>query len=181
MSVLVVAVVLVALLCLLDLLLTFGVIRRLKEHTSHLEKLLAGGGFENPLPTIGDTVGEFTATTVEGKSVSQDSFSMETLVAFFSPSCEPCKAKLPGFAEYAADWVNDQRQVITVVTGPVEQTAEMVDSLKPVSTVVTDGVDGPISQAFKARSTPTFCLVDNAGTVIAADYDFNRMPALAEA
>ena len=180
MWVLVAAVVLVGVLCLLDLLLTLGVIRRLQEHTSHLEQLLAGGS-ANALPTVGETVDEFTAETVDGAPVSRDFFSVETLVAFFSPTCEPCIAKLPDFTKHAARWRNDQRQVLAVVTGPTEQAAEMVDSLKPVATVVADGMNGPVSRAFKAHSTPTFCLVDNAGTVIAADYDLDRVPTLAEA
>ena len=64
MTVLVAAVALVGVLCLLDLLLTFGVIRRLREHA----ELITLGGVPD-IPVLGVAVGEqpapFSATTTE--------------------------------------------------------------------------------------------------------------------
>jgi hypothetical protein len=184
--VLIVIVVLVALLCLLDLVLTLGVIRRLKEHTTQLEQLLQGAVGADPLPPVGATVGEFVAAATNGVTVSQDmlksvdALPVETLVAFFSPQCEPCREKLPGFLDHAGRWRNDQRRVVTVVTGPVEQATEMADLTTPVGITVLDGNDGPVSRAFRVTATPGFCLVDGTGRVTAADYDLDRMPALVQ-
>ncbi len=181
MPILVVAVLLVGLLCLLDLLLTFGVLRRLKEHTAQLEQLLNGAGAADALPPVGMSVGEFTAATVDGGTVSLETLAsgVETLVAFFSPDCEPCREKLPDFIEYARR-SGTGRRVLTVVTGPVERGAAMAESLEPVSTVVVDGVDGPVRRAFRVTATPGFCLVDGAGRVAAADFDLDRIPALVQ-
>jgi hypothetical protein len=181
LTVLAVAVVFVAVLCVLDLLLTLGVIRRLREHTSRLENLEVAGYTANSLPVVGEKVGEFTATTVDGTSLSRDSLMRETLVGFFSPTCVSCKEKLPDFVDHARRWVNDRRQVLAVVTGPVELAGEMVESLRPLGITVVDGVRGPVSSAFKADYTPMFCLLDDTGTVIGADYDFTTVPALAHA
>jgi len=176
MGVLIAAVVLVGVLCVLDLLLTLGVIRRLREHTTHLEGLLRAPRHGDGLPEIGNPVGEFTTTTVDGESVSQASLTGDTLVAFFSPGCEPCEAKLPDFLAYARNIPGGPRQVWAVVTGPADKVGEMVDKLRPVVTTVMDGVDGPVSTAFQTSATPTFCLVDDAGRIAAAEFDFTALP-----
>lgn len=184
MTVLAAAVVFAVVLCVLDLLLTLGVIRRLREHTSRLDNLGVAGYATNALPMVGEKVGEFTVTTIDGRSVSRDSLMRETLVGFFSPACGSCKEKLPDFADHAHRWVNDRRQVLAVVTGPTEQATEiakMVESLRPLGMTVVDGERGPVSRAFKADYTPTFCLLDDTGTVIGADFDFTTVPALAHA
>jgi hypothetical protein len=66
------AVIVVGVLCVLDLLLTFGVIRRLKEHTAMLAE--RGSGSLAP-PVIGLAEGErpgaFSATTADGQRVDE--------------------------------------------------------------------------------------------------------------
>lgn len=179
MAVLAVAVVLVAVLCLLDLLMTLGVIRRLREHTAHLDKLLRART-DDGLPPIGTVVGEFNATAVDGTPVSRES-AVDRMVAFFSPGCEPCLEKLPGFAEYASAWADGPRRVLAVVKGSAEEANAMVDLLARVAIVVVEGADAPVSRALGVDATPVFCVVDRAGAVIAADYDFKGMPTPVEA
>ncbi|HET6856330.1 MAG TPA: hypothetical protein VFH94_04445, partial [Streptomyces sp.] len=67
-------VVLVGLLCTLDLVLTVGVIKRLREHTELLAK--QGGGRMSLGP--GDEVGAFSATTVDGEPADHHMISTET-------------------------------------------------------------------------------------------------------
>jgi hypothetical protein len=68
MPVLIGAVVVVGVLCLIDLLLTFGVIRRLREHTAMLARFQPGGDQVAGL-TAGGTPEAFTATDNEGAVV----------------------------------------------------------------------------------------------------------------
>ena len=66
MAILVAAIGLVGLLCLADLLLTFGVIRRLREHTEQLAGLRGQDAPVTGLP-YGATPEPFTALTVSGE------------------------------------------------------------------------------------------------------------------
>ena len=68
MPLLIAAIIVVGCLCLLDLLLTFGLLRRLREHA----ELLAGGMPASPPPglTAGEQPAAFTAVSTSGQAVS---------------------------------------------------------------------------------------------------------------
>ncbi|GAA2624705.1 TlpA disulfide reductase family protein [Actinomadura fulvescens] len=172
------AVVLVGAFCLLDLLLTLGVVRRLREHGQHLERLLAAGpGFfvEHDTVPVGEVVGTFKTRTVDGGTVSRDRLSGETLVAFFSPGCETCLDKLPEFVRYAEGLADGPWRVLAVVTGQGEETSTFVSALSPVAPVVVDA-DEQLTKAFKAAVFPVFCVVDADGKVIASELNLARLP-----
>ncbi|SDL92962.1 Peroxiredoxin [Nonomuraea maritima] len=186
MAVMWAAIVLVGAVCALDLVLTLGVVRRLKEHTAHLERLLQGGpagaALEGTLPTVGATVGEFTATTLDGEEIARSSLSGETLVAFFSPGCAPCVEKLPGFLAHARERIGGRSLILAIVApGEPAATAEMTAELRQVATVVVDEdfSDG-VANAFSVTEYPAFCLVDSEGTVLAVERDVARLAAPAE-
>ncbi|WP_188189793.1 TlpA family protein disulfide reductase [Nonomuraea sp. SYSU D8015] len=173
------ALILVGAICVLDLILTLGVIRRLREHTTHLETLLRAGtgALAAPgLPAVGGTVGEFAARTLDGEEVSRRSLSGETLVAFFSPGCKPCLEKLPGFLEHARRRIGGRRLILAIVAGGDAAAAEMTETLRQVARVIVeDGYDGPVAQAFGVSEYPAFCLVDSDGTIVAAEGDVVRL------
>lgn len=173
MPILVVAVLVVGALCVLDLLLTFGVIRRLREHTGQLEKLLQG--VPDGTAAVGTTVGPFAATTVDGEPVSRESLTGDTLVAFFTPTCEPCREKLPGFVEYARS-LADRDKVIAVVAGRADEAQDAVDALTPVARVLLQDDGDVVASAFGITAFPSFVLVDQTGTVRAAELDYARLP-----
>lgn len=158
----------------LNFLLILGVIRRLREHSVHLEALLRASRHGDVLPAIGQPVGEFDVTSTDGQPVTRQSLVENTVVAFFSPGCAPCEAKLPEFLDRArtmpADW-----RLLGVITGPVEDAGPMAATLRAVVTTVVDGVDGPVSSAFQHPATPSFCLVDGAGRVAAAEFDLSEL------
>jgi thiol-disulfide isomerase/thioredoxin len=166
MAYLTVAVVLVAALCLLDLVLTFGVIRRLRA-TGAAVTLDEDG---NELtPRAGDPVAGFTGTTTEGEPVSRDSV-IGAVVAFLSPNCKPCKASLPDLLRVA-----EAEPVVAVVVGDPADMADMVEKLSPVARVVTEEPFGPVSTAFAVRSFPTFGKVGPDGTLAAAGLHVTRV------
>ncbi|MGK5545642.1 TlpA disulfide reductase family protein [Streptomyces sp. URMC 127] len=153
MGVLAAAIVLVGLVCTLDLVLTLGVVKRLREHTEELARLNGVG--KAPVIAVGEAVGDFLATTVDGESLTDDSLTGDTLVAFFSPTCEPCKAKMPKFVEYARALPGGRNQVVATVVGDAEEAAAFVHELSPVARVVVEGHEGALSRAFRAEAYPT--------------------------
>ncbi|GAA2230085.1 hypothetical protein GCM10010232_15480 [Streptomyces amakusaensis] len=172
-------VVFVGLLCTLDLVLTLGVIKRLREHT---ELLTA------PPPTpaipVGGSVADFAATTVDGEPLSGAMFAQDTLVAFFSPGCGPCEEKLPAFVSYArsADGAGSpEDRPVAVVVGDRDAAAGFVSRLSPVARVVVEDPGGPMGLAFKAEMFPTLLKVapDDGGSLVVTDNQvrLERRPA----
>ncbi|MEV0263671.1 hypothetical protein AB0I49_20350 [Streptomyces sp. NPDC050617] len=162
MPVLIATVVLVGLLCTLDLILTVGVVKRLREHTELLSERSRGGIALGP----GDEVGEFSVSSVDGEPVRDSMIESETVVAFFSPSCGPCKEKLPKFIEYARGVPRGREQVIAVVTvdGPAdaEAAAPSLSALAPVARVVTGRDADAVADACKVRGFPVVLKVNRS-------------------
>jgi thiol-disulfide isomerase/thioredoxin len=159
------AVVLVGVIAAVNLLLTVGVIRRLREHTAQLA-VLRGPAQEAAVP-IGSPVGDFSARDVAGRPVDGQGLAGRSLIGFFSPGCAPCKEQLPGFVEQAARTTDT---VLAVVAGEDPgETAETAERLGAVATVVVEPALGPVQRTFGVTSYPAFVLVRD-GFVVAAGH-----------
>lgn len=173
MPVLIAALVVTALLCLIDLLLTFGVIRRLREHTALLSE--AHG---EDIPVIGLPSGQaaepFTATTTDGALVSGPAGLH--MVAFFSPRCSVCPKRVPAFTGYLrANQV--RREDVLVVVGESAEPVPYLDQLTAVARVCTESEGGPLGKAFGVAGYPAFCLLDADGAVLTSGFDPAELPA----
>src|ERR1700685_2078528 len=97
MAILAAAVTVIGVLCLTDLLLTFGVIRRLRSHSELLAGYLTAGSAIVGLRT-GRSPEPFSAVTTDGVAVNVSSGLR--LAAFFSSSCSACPEQVPPFPQY---------------------------------------------------------------------------------
>ena len=166
MSYLIAAVVIVGVLCVLNLLLVYGVIRRLREHS----ELLAQGPPAVPdlMARPGAVVGAFTATTVDGDEVVADDLGPGTLVGFFSPSCPACAHQLPKFLDAASAHPGGQDRVLAVVIGGREDAAEQVAALSARARVVVAPPGAEIENAFEVKGYPAFALLGEDRVVTAS-------------
>jgi hypothetical protein len=171
--VLVAAVAVVGALCLIDLLLTLGVIRRLREHTEMITRLNVP-----EVPVIGLAAGEspaaFSAVTVSGDPVSGPAGLR--LAAFFSSSCSMCPERVPPFIQYLADHQIAKEHVLTVVLGSDDEPPAYLDRLAEVTLACAHGEDSDVAKAFKAVGFPAFCLLNVDGAVLATSYDPAMLP-----
>lgn len=178
MAYLIAFVVLVGIVCCVNLLLMFGVVRRLREHADVLARAPRVVDNDPPVP-IGSVVGEFTVTAAGGEIVMRDSLDSGTIVGFFSPGCAPCEELLPRFVEYAAS-EGVGRRVVAVLAASDAEAGEMLAQLAPVARVVVEGAfGGPVSTAFGVRGYPALCVVDGDRTVIASGSTMDALPAIA--
>ncbi len=166
------AMVVFGLLTLLNVALTVGVIRRLREHTAALAALPAGGGDVggDVALSAGSTVGAFTAVDNQGVPVSLSTLGTRPLVGFFSPSCGPCKERMPEFIEYAGTRPGGRHGILAVAVGTPEETADMVERLGAVATVVIEPDQGPVQKAFAVSGFPAVVLVED-GRVAASHFN----------
>lgn len=165
MPVLAAAVAVFGAICLLDLLLTFGVIRRLRRH----DQLLAeGGAGRRHRLEPGAPIGPFTATATDGRTVSTGALAPRSLVGFFSTTCEPCLEQLPHFVDFASGLPGGREQVLAVVCGSPQDAAQLAGRLEPVARVVLEEFGGELAGAFGIMAFPSMFVTDGEGTVQAS-------------
>jgi hypothetical protein len=162
MPILIAAVVVIGGICLLDLLLTFGVIRRLREHTAML------GSPPDPHSSAiglaeGDSPGAFSTITTTGSLV--DGAAGLRVVAFFTTSCAICAKRVAPFIDYLREHRIDPGSVLAIV-GASSDGAPYLDQLTQVAAVCLEQEDGAMARAFKVGGFPAFCLLDGNGVVI---------------
>lgn len=176
MAILTAAIVLVGLLCLTDLLLTFGVISRLREHTEQL------AGFRQDIaPTdlaAGEIPASFTAFGITGEQLNGPAGLR--LVAFFSAGCSACPESVPAFAEYLRGNRVARDEVLVVIASSQAEPVSYAEQLAEVAPVCVEQPGGELETAFKVRAYPAFCLLDATGSVSAASHEPGALPALAD-
>jgi thiol-disulfide isomerase/thioredoxin len=170
-------VVIVGVIAVLNLLLTFGVIRRLREHT---DLLASGAGASRGVPTmigVGESIAPFRTTGVDGSLVSSDRFGGPTLVGVFAPGCEACEEKLPVFVKHASSFPGGRENVLALVVASDDvEAAPYVDVLVDVAVIVQESQNGPISEALSITGYPVFAYMEG-GVVRASALDPTRLPA----
>ncbi|MFF2427192.1 hypothetical protein [Streptomyces mirabilis] len=176
MPFLVTAVVLIAVLCLLNLLLTFGVIRKLRAQADEKADRVADG----LVIPAGSAVPGFSAVTTAGERITREGLG-ETMLGFFSPDCRACKERLPLFVEQARTTARATgRSVLAVVHG-TDEAREQVAALSEVAHVVVEPGDGPLGEAFDITGYPVFGLITVDGTLSATAFDPGRLSATSKA
>ncbi|MGH3758721.1 TlpA family protein disulfide reductase [Actinophytocola sp.] len=160
MAALTAAVVLVGLLGVVNLLFSFGIIRRLSEHTELLDGFGRRPASEPIVLEAGRAVADFDARTVDGARVSRDDLAGTTLVGVFSPGCAACEVQLDEFVAYARTHPGGRRQALAVVVGSEAESASYVERLAAAAQVVREPVDGPVSESLAVRGFPAFVLLD---------------------
>ncbi|WP_018353331.1 TlpA family protein disulfide reductase [Longispora albida] len=174
------AVAVVGLVSVLNLFLAFGVIRRLREHTETLTRL-SGGGTEpgEVMLAAGEQVGEFEAVTADGTPISTGSLTGPVLAGFFSPTCQPCKERVPEFAAYAKSFAGP---VLAVAVGRADEVTELAGQLSAIAShvVVQESDREGIALAFGVHGFPALCVVED-GRVVASGYQMEDLPALTSA
>ncbi|GAA2355674.1 hypothetical protein Cme02nite_48410 [Catellatospora methionotrophica] len=170
------AVILVGVIGMLNLVFTFGVVKRLREHTAELTELREHGGDQIML-RAGATAGQFRAVATDGTAVARDELSGRTLVSFFSPGCVPCQERMPAFLAYAAAMPGGRDQVIAVVAAEPDDAAASVAALSAVARVVVEPDHGPLGTAFAVQGFPAICVVDADGVIIASGTTLDELPS----
>jgi hypothetical protein len=177
-AVLIAAVILVGAVCITDLLLTFGVIRRLREHTALLGEVR---GADVPVTGLaaGETPDPFTSVTVHG-TVTAGPAGLR-VVAFFSKHCSACPGRVGPFIDYVRASHLSHADVLAVVTGPPDEPVPYLEQLAEVAQVCAEDSGGELAKVFKVSGFPAFCLLDAGGAVRASGHEPAALPVSAAA
>lgn len=176
MTVLITAVVLVGMLCALDLLLTLGVIRRLREHTSMLAKardLVPGVIGLEP----GQSPAPFSAMTTAGDIV-RDPAGLR-VVAFFSSSCSACPERVPPFVTYLTEHAVERDSVLAIIESSGDEPPPYLPQLAGAARVCVEEPDGEVARAFRVTGFPAFCVLGEDGSLVTSGYEVSALSVAA--
>ncbi|WP_369212777.1 TlpA family protein disulfide reductase [Streptomyces flavofungini] len=154
--------VLLGALCIFNLVLSLGILRRIREG--------AEGASQELTPQVmradGEKVTAFRAATTDGAELSESLLAEgPTLVAAFAQGCPECEEGIPLFAEYAASFPGGRSRVIAVLIGDPAALQGKAEVLEPVAQVVVEGKNGPLGSALGVRGYPAFGIIDDRATV----------------
>ncbi|HEY1177205.1 MAG TPA: hypothetical protein VGF17_13700 [Phytomonospora sp.] len=179
MPFLIAAVVLVGAIATLNLLLTVGVIRRLREHTAQLAEF-SGSGVPSG-PVVGDPIEDFTTAAVDDTAIARADLDSYALVSVMSPGCGPCEEKLPKLVAMLEDGSLPKRSVLAVIAGGEEEAVPMVTALQDLAVVVREEpVSGAVQSAVGIRAYPTMFTAGD-GKVASLIHDLEKVKAKAPA
>lgn len=188
MSYLTVAVAGVAALSLVNSWLIIAMARKLRGQGEELARRGSRPRRDVGLPP-GTRVPEFTVTTMTGATVSAgDLRGQRSVVAFFSPGCEPCHEQAPFFAAFARarpDGAGETRTLAVICGG--RRAAEVADGdaarlagqLADVTDVVGEPSAGMVAAALGATGFPSFVVIDADGRVEAGAHTVAAIAGIA--
>jgi hypothetical protein len=170
MQLLPIVVAVLAVITVLHLFVTFGLIARFRafqDSTAIVPR-------DPDLPAPGDVVQPFEATTSTGERLSAATFgSGAMLVGFFTPHCRPSERA-------RATLLDDPPELpmIAFVHGSTEDAAcqELGDALGAIAQVAYTARNESVTRAFRQAGFPTFIRVEN-GTVAASGHNLRDVLA----
>lgn len=156
------AVVVLAVVVVLNLVLTLALIGRLRTLTaaasapraSHLD----GPAIGSPVPRI--EIAAVGGTVVDTAEASAE----ELLVAFVAAGCTPCHEQLPALRSLVASRAGQGGRAVVVVLAPDGDAEEFVTAFDGVAPVAVEGDEATIARAFEVTGYPAY-IECSGGTV----------------
>lgn len=148
LAVLTAAVAVCVTLTLLNLVLLFAVIRKLRDQPQQPQ-------FVPQTLDVGTTVRRFETTTTTGATITEESLT-STVVAFVSPSCAPCRDLVASIREMAPR-LGDP--LLLVVVEEVDDATRAAVAGVDGVTIVADDQSTAVTSAFGVSSFPTVARV----------------------
>lgn len=154
----------------LDLLLTVGLVRRVREHQSQIEAVGARG-LHLGIP-VGTQVPPVDVLDVRDQEVPR-TWPGDTVVGFFSTTCDACREHLPEYLTWASQ--RNRLRNICVVDGPIEDALEMARGTDDVARLVLAPHAKALADKFEISGVPVLFEVVN-GRVSASGLRVTERP-----
>lgn len=156
-------VVLLAILVVGNMLLTWGMVRRLRSVQEQIDG--AFSPLENGLG-LGDEAPDFVGQTLAGDTVTRDSIVHdETVLAFFSPSCDACEAHLPAVRQLAVH-PNGTPTVVAVIDGVAAESGRLIEGLHgDVQMLFASRVDNDLLKDYQVNVYPSYYVIGSDGRI----------------
>jgi len=126
---------------------------------------------ERPSLAVGTTAPDFAYLGMDGSQGRlSDHRGRTVLLYFWSTTCGPCRADTPGLLDAWARHHESGFDILAVARDErPEHVRAYVEHHGMEWTQVPDGRDGPVSELYRVRGTPTSFLVGPDGTIVARE------------
>ncbi|MGJ6969288.1 hypothetical protein ACSDR0_46110 [Streptosporangium sp. G11] len=154
----------VSLLLAANIVVTLALVRRVREI-----ELAGQNDFPSGLPKPGTKVGEFSAVTLDGRTISQETFAHGSrLAVFLLPGCDSCH----GVVEALARFSGDSTSLVVFIAGATSdpEVKNVIEALPGHAAVaLINVISDPALKAMKIAVYPA--IVNVVDGVIASAYD----------
>jgi hypothetical protein len=164
------AVVVLAALLLVDLVLTFAIIRRLREIETKLIDMNTPP--ESGLP-VGEPMPEFAAA--DGTVSRADLAGGPALIGFFSAGCRHCPAQAEELADRAEELTAQGVRLVSFLSVGDGAVDELSPTLRKAGPLVTEPEPSLVAAAFQESATPAFVLFGADGRLTARGHDLDEV------
>ncbi len=126
-----------------------------------------GARYDSPGIAVGERVGDFVTSTIDGELLVPELLLGETLVAFFVADCGRCLRRLPKFTAHARRFPGGRRRVLVVLVS-MDDSPPVAADLQAIARVVVEAPGGPLSVAFQFHTHPALLRVapDSTGRLV---------------
>lgn len=147
----------IGILCVINLLLLFAVIRRLRLHEEQLGRLQQPFDLFSSGLDVGARVPDFSASAREGEEISTSGLAEcgAVSIAFVSAACDACEGK---FADFVTSVGQSEDTCIAVISDDPAGTSSLARRAEEEArlTVILEGDGGPLTNAFRVAAFPMF-------------------------
>lgn len=151
-----------------NILLTFAVLRRLREHGARIVRL-EGSGPAQQSEMVGRQPSPFEVVDGTGERLTEETVhDGRTVIGFFSVGCSACHSQAGPFRRAAEDHRFAADRLLVVIDGPAGQDRELVGTLRGLGTLLEGEQAERISAAFGVVSFPAFVTVADGRITAAA-------------
>ncbi|MBB6405673.1 hypothetical protein [Arthrobacter sp. AZCC_0090] len=175
-----VALLVTALIAVVNLVFTLAVVRRLREHESKLGDISTKSAATDLMVKPGEAPANFDSLTIAGERLSTASLGAGTLIGFFLKGCAPCSELFPDFVKAVREYGGNSRP-IAVLAGFSDEDNDYVAALSEFAHVVFENqsdTSDTLTKAFKVSAYPSVCTMDAAGCVSSTDKRIVLAPTL---
>jgi peroxiredoxin len=135
-----------------NLVLTIAIIRRLN----------ADGGTSRAGLHVGAPAPSFSASTLDGKTITSKDLRRRTVLLFLSPGCPPCTESLPEYVRLSAMSKSSGTELLIVSSGDAPSTRQMLAEARVQGDMlVAPRAENTFFDNYKISATPQFILVQD--------------------
>ncbi|MEU4392779.1 hypothetical protein [Kribbella sp. NPDC023855] len=140
-----------------NLLLTFAVLRRLREHDQRLARLEARGGSHLDV-LVGRKPEPFQIVATDGRQLGHDT-NDALLIGFFSVGCAACHDQAGPFRQALEEGRFGGHEALVVVDGPRGGDPDLVNGLSDLGVVIEGDQAQTVAEAYGVVGFPAFVSV----------------------
>ncbi len=121
--------------------------------------------------TIGQPAPEFLAESLKGEQISLLNYRGHNVAfIFISPQCKACLEEIPSYNDLFQKANKSEILIVLVSFASLDDTRKLAKEYAIESPILATSVDNSFREKYKVMGTPSYCLVNDRGIIMAAGF-----------